>query len=91
MFLQELLSLNSLTSDTDLIKLGEGFSNTLYHDTLNIPTVCYGYNLQNNNAKKQVEKAGGSFDSIIRGKSTSQSVCNNLLGSMVKVSRTDKN
>ena len=42
----------SCSSDTSLIKMSEGYNNCMYHDTKGIPTVCYGYNLKNGNAKQ---------------------------------------
>ena len=30
-----------------LIKLGEGYSNRMYKDSMGIPTICFGYNLKN--------------------------------------------
>jgi hypothetical protein len=46
--------LTSCSSDMDLIKLSEGLNKCMYHDTLGIPTVCYGYNLQNRDANEKV-------------------------------------
>ena len=74
-----------------LIKDGEGLRNKMYYDTMGIPTVCYGYNLQNGNARSQVSKAGGNYDSIMAGQTVSQSVCDNLLKTEVDVAKSNKN
>ena len=44
-------SLSYALSDIELIKEGEGYNNTLYHDSLGVATICYGYNLQIHNSK----------------------------------------
>ena len=64
--------------------------NKMYYDTMGIPTCCYGYNLKNGNARSQVSKAGGNYDSIMAGQAISQSVCNNLLDFEIAVSKKDK-
>ena len=56
---------------TDLIKDGEGLRTKMYYDTMGIPTICYGYNLQNYNARQVVASAGGNFDSMMAGQPAS--------------------
>ena len=77
---------NGCMNDLDLIKQGEGLRKCMYHDTMGIPTVCYGYNLQNPGAMSEVASAGGNYDDLMAGGCTSQSVCNNLLNKYVKSS-----
>ena len=50
----------------------------MYKDTMGIPTICYGYNLRNFNARSEVAKAGADFDQVMNGATVSTSVCNNL-------------
>ena len=67
---------NSCYSDTDLIKMSEGYRACTYLDTMGIPTVCWGYNLKNSNARTEVNNAGGNYDSLIKvGSCTTQTVC----------------
>ncbi len=40
------------------IAINEGFSLTMYYDTVQVPTIAYGFNLQNANAKAILQKAG---------------------------------
>ena len=93
--LQHLVQLQNLAgqcmSANDLIKQGEGLRLSRYYDTMGIPTVCYGYNLQNGNARSQVAKAGGNYDSIMAGSATTQAVCNNLLKFEVDIAKSNKN
>ena len=73
--------------DLSLIKQGEGLRLCEYKDTMGIPTVCYGYNLQSGDAQT-VAKAGGNYDDLINGGCTTQSVCDNLLKVMVSGSES---
>ena len=61
-----------------LIKQGEGLRTKMYYDTMGIPTICYGYNLRNGNARSEVAKAGANYDQVMGGATVSQSVCDNL-------------
>ena len=92
--LSEIIALQNLggscASATSLIKSGEGLRTKMYYDTMGIPTVCYGYNLKNGNARSQVSKAGGSYDAIMKGQATSQSVCNKLLDFEIAQAKKDK-
>ena len=74
---------NGCMTDTDLIKQGEGYRSCMYKDTMGIPTICYGYNLQNYNAKSEVASAGGDYNSMINGGCTTKSVCDKLLSTYV--------
>merc|ERR1719453_2697866 len=85
----DLQNLNSCGSSANsLIKDGEGLRTKMYYDTMGIPTVCYGYNLRNGNARSAVKKAGGDYDSIMNGQATSQKVCDNLLKKEVDVAKS---
>lgn len=67
-------------SALELIKMGEGYRSCTYLDTMGIPTVCYGYNLNNYGAAQAVANAGGDYNSLKNvGSCTTQSVCDNLL------------
>lgn len=79
---------NSCMRDTDLIKQGEGYRACMYHDTMGIPTICYGYNLKNANARSEVAAAGGNYDDMMKGGCTTQSVCNKLLQTYVSRSES---
>ena len=56
------------------IKKSEGLETTMYLDKIKqkdwsikeIPTVCFGYNLYNKDARSKVEEAGGNYDSIMK-------------------------
>jgi len=74
---------NGCMHDLDLIKQGEGLRKCMYKDTMGIPTVCYGYNLQSG-SKSEVNAAGGDYDSLMKGGCTTQSVCDKLLSNQVK-------
>lgn len=71
----------------DLIKEGEGYRECTYRDPGGIPTVCFGYNLLDNNAMLEVKEAGGNYLRLIRGGCTTRKVCNNLLKVYLKRSK----
>lgn len=54
-------------SDVDLIKEGEGFRSCMYYDTMAVPTICYGQNLNNDYAKPAIESVGGSYEDVMAG------------------------
>ena len=82
-------SASAYTSDTDLIKQGEGFRACTYKDTKGIKTVCYGFNLERGaTAKNAVSAAGGDYNSLINGGCATQSVCNKLLDKEVQSARS---
>merc|ERR1712147_186161 len=75
---------NGCYSDTDLIKMSEGYRACTYLDTMGIKTVCYGYNLESGSAS-EVSKAGGDYQKLLTvGACTTQTVCNNLLNMEVQ-------
>ena len=74
-------------SDINLIKDGEGYSQCTYVDSVGIKTVCYGFNLQRGNSKKEVNKAGGDYNVLIEGGCANSNVCNRLLDVEVKAAR----
>ena len=57
----------SCPSALSMIKSGEGFRSCMYHDTMGIPTICYGYNLQNYNARSSVANVGANFNDVLSG------------------------
>ena len=69
----------SCQSDIDLVKNGEGFRPTMYHDTKGIATICYGYNLERGNARSDLSSVGANYDAVMSGASMSQSQCTTLL------------
>lgn len=79
----------SCQKDTDLIKVSEGFRKCMYKDTKGIPTICWGYNLHNANAKSDVSKAGGNYNDMINGGCTTTAVCEKLLDQYVNIARSD--
>ena len=79
----------SCPSAIDMIKQGEGFRSCMYHDTMGIPTICYGYNLRNSNARSAISAVGGNFDDVMNGKQClSQSQCTSLLQQEVNVAKS---
>ena len=51
------------------IAVNEGCRLKMYHDTVGVPTIAYGLNLQNADAKEILKKAGVSdVDGVIAGK-----------------------
>ena len=54
-------------SYTELVQIGEGYDACPYKDTMGHPTVCWGYNLDNYNAKTDVANAGGSYTDLMNG------------------------
>ena len=75
--------------DTDLIEQGEGYKACTYEDTMGFPTVCYGYNLKNKNAKSEVKQAGGNYKALIKGGCTTENVCKKLLNMYVERSKNE--
>ena len=73
-----LMNLASCPSAMDLIKQGEGFRSCVYKDTMGIPTICYGFNLQGK--RSQVEATGANYDAVLSGKQClNENVCTKLL------------
>ena len=69
-------------SDTELIKEAEKFSLCEFADTT-IPhygrkTVCYGFNLEDPDAKAEVEAVGGDYSDVFYGSCLSQDQCDKL-------------
>ena len=70
---------NGCYSDTDLIKMSEGYRACEYVDTTGHKTVCYGYNLERSCARSDISSVGGDFDKVYSGGCLTQSQCNKLL------------
>ena len=70
---------NGCYSDTDLIKMSEGYRACEYKDSVGIKTICYGYNLERSCAKAAIAHVGGDYNAVMAGGCLSQSQCNSLL------------
>mmetsp|Transcript_6742 Transcript_6742/g.11310 ORF Transcript_6742/g.11310 Transcript_6742/m.11310 type:complete len:119 (-) Transcript_6742:271-627(-) len=79
---------NSCMSDTDLIKLSEGYRACMYKDTMGIKTICYGYNLERSQAKSQITNVGGDYNSVMSGGCLTQTQCNSLIDLDVQSARS---
>lgn len=66
-------------TDLSLVEEAEGLRLCTYKDTMGIPTVCYGYNLHNGNARAEITSVGGDYDSVIKGGCLTQNQCSELL------------
>ena len=80
--------INGCYSDTDLIKMSEGFRACEYKDTTGHSTICYGYNLNRSCAAADIKAVGGNLASIMKGGCLSQSQCNSLLDKEVSSARS---
>ena len=82
----------SCPSALSMIKSGEGFRSCMYKDTKGIPTICYGYNLRNGDARSAITREGANFDDVLSGKKClSESQCTDLLQKEVNVATSGKN
>uniref|UniRef100_A0A7S2U3G1 Uncharacterized protein n=1 Tax=Lotharella oceanica TaxID=641309 RepID=A0A7S2U3G1_9EUKA len=82
-------SAQACRSDQDLIEEAEGFRSCVYTDTTGHPTICYGYNLDNYNAKSDISKVGANYDDVRSGKSClSKSQCSTLLQGALSSARS---
>ena len=79
---------NGCYSDTDLIKMSEGFRACEYKDSVGIKTICYGYNLQRSCAKNDIASVGGDYNAVMNGGCLSQSQCNSLLDKEIVSARS---
>jgi GH24 family phage-related lysozyme (muramidase) len=70
---------SAYTSDLQLVEQGEGLRLCKYLDTMGIPTICYGYNLQNYNARSAIASVGGNYDQVMAGTCLNQNQCAQLL------------
>ena len=80
----ELQMVNGCQSDTELIKISEGYRSCMYKDSVGIKTICYGYNLERSCARAAVTAVGGNYDAVMDGGCLTQSQCNSLLDTEVK-------
>lgn len=80
---------NGCMTDHDLIQQAEGYRSCPYTDTMGHLTICWGYNLDNSNARAEVKAAGGNYDDMRAGKCTTKSVCENLFTKYLNYSRSD--
>ena len=71
--------INGCYSDTDLVKMSEGFRACEYKDSVGIATICYGYNLQRSCAAADIKSVGGDLAALMKGGCLSQSQCDSLL------------
>ena len=78
---------NSCQSDTDLIKVSEGFRACTYKDSVGIKTICYGYNLQRSCAKADIASVGGDYNAVMAGGCLSQTQCDSLLNKEIVSAR----
>ena len=87
--MSSLQELGGCQSDLSLIEQGEGFRSCMYKDTMGIPTVCYGFNLNKGSAASQVAAVGGNYSSVKSGSQClSQSQCEKLLSADVNTARS---
>ena len=86
--LQELVTCQS---DLALIEQGEGFRSCMYHDSVGIKTICYGFNLQKSGASAQVAAVGGNYNSVVGGGCLTQPQCEKLLMTDVQTARSGFN
>jgi GH24 family phage-related lysozyme (muramidase) len=70
---------SACSSDLQLVEQGEGLRLCKYLDTMGIPTICYGYNLQNYNARSAIASVGGNYDQVMAGTCLNQNQCAQLL------------
>ena len=78
---------NGCQSDTDLIKISEGFRSCTYKDSVGIKTICYGYNLERSCAPADIKSVGGDYDAVMAGGCLSQSQCDSLLNKEIVSAR----
>ena len=76
-------SSSSCKTDTELIKQGEGYKLCMYHDSVGVKTICYGFNLETGSAPSKVAAVGGDFNSVNNGGCLSQSQCDSLLNTEI--------
>ena len=81
--------LQTCPTDLALIQQAEGFRSCKYLDSVGVPTICYGYNLQNGSARADIASVGGNYDSVMNGSQClSQAQCTTLLQKRVNVARS---
>ena len=74
---------NGCKSDTDLIKVSEGYKPCEYKDSVGIKTICYGYNLERSCSERDIKSVGGDYSAVMAGGCLSQSQCDSLLNKEV--------
>ena len=81
MYHPDMVTLNGAQCRTDvqLIQMSEGYRACMYLDSVGVPTVCWGYNLHNYNARSEVSNAGSNLDKLLKGGCTTKPVCDALL------------
>ena len=84
-----LQQLQTCPTDLALIQQAEGFRSCKYLDSVGVPTICYGYNLQNGSASADIASVGGNYASVMNGSQClSQAQCTTLLQKRVNVARS---
>jgi len=58
----------NLEEVSDTIARHEGRDNTVYHDTMGIPTIGVGFNLNRSDAREKIEGVGANYDNIRSGR-----------------------
>jgi GH24 family phage-related lysozyme (muramidase) len=61
------------------IKINEGYRNTVYRDSLGIPTVGVGFNLQRDDARSALASIGADYDAVMNGAALSDEQVDKLL------------
>ena len=75
-------------TDAALIKDAEGFRQYRYYDSVGVPTICYGQNLQNSGRRAEITALGKNFDAVMAGtQALSLSDCDRLLQSDLNIAR----
>lgn len=78
-----------LNQAKDMIRIHEGVRYVVYKDSLGIPTIGIGYNLQNHNAVKDLNNLGLSLQNVLNGKPLSDSQVNILFNRSVDIAVKD--
>ena len=52
-------------TDDALIKDAEGLRMWRYFDSVGVPTICYGQNLQNSGRRAEITALGKDFDAVM--------------------------
>lgn len=49
------------------LRINEGVSNTMYHDSVGVPTIANGFNLQRGDARSVLASVGADYDAVMNG------------------------
>ena len=59
----------------------------MYYDSVGVPTICFGQNLENSYAPQAIAAVGGSYSSVMAGGCLSESQCTTLMNQDVERAR----